>query len=386
MKKIGVLLLAVIMVFSLVACQTETPSTSESTAPSDDSSTVADDTTAEVSTDVSLDLSGKTLGFINAGPDDYYAAFGNALKALAEVYGIEVIELNSNYSSEQELANCQDLIMKGVDAIACITAGAAGSAATIQLANEAEVPIFFIVGQPETAEGSEYQGWVSDSYAMIGYAVGQWVAENYPDAKDKIVMIPGYFGQGTAEAEIVGFQLALDEAGLGEAYITASSEWQATKTLPIVQDLVASGRDFDVIFACNEETARGVIQVFEEQNVTDKALVSINGKEEGWQWMIDGTMMATGMDCPSLDADLSLQQIICYWSGEDYVKDLQIKPTTVLTKDNLEKAIPYVIEDYLTAREAGTFEYELSYYEEQYEANKDLFAEFDAKVAEYMAE
>ena len=68
-------------------------------------------------------LEGKTIGFINAGPDDYYAAFGDALVVLAKANGAEVIELNSNYSSETELANCQDLIVKGVDAIAVITAG-----------------------------------------------------------------------------------------------------------------------------------------------------------------------------------------------------------------------------------------------------------------------
>ena len=79
-------------------------------------------------------LEGKTIGFINAGPDDYYAAFGDALVVLAKANGAEVIELNSNYSSETELANCQDLIVKGVDAIAVITAGAAGSAATIKAA------------------------------------------------------------------------------------------------------------------------------------------------------------------------------------------------------------------------------------------------------------
>ena len=98
-------------------------------------------------------LEGKTIGFINAGPDDYYAAFGDALVVLAKANGAEVIELNSNYSSETELANCQDLIVKGVDAIAVITAGAAGSAATIKAANDAGVPIFFIVGQPEVEEG-----------------------------------------------------------------------------------------------------------------------------------------------------------------------------------------------------------------------------------------
>lgn len=368
-KRILAGILSVVMVLSLAACgssesKTETSAKTESTGSG---------------------LEGKRIGFINAGADDYYAAFGDALIRLAEENGATVTELNSNYSSETELANCQDLISAGVDAIACITAGAAGSAATIKAANDADVPIFFIVGQPETEEGSDYTGWVSDNYAMIGYAVGQWVAENYPDAKDKIALIPGVFGQNTAEAEIVGFNLALEEADLGEAYVTASGEWTAAKAVPAVEDLISSGKDIEVIFACNEEMARGTIQVLEEKNLSDKiSIVSINGKEEGWQWLKEGKMMATGLDCPILDADLSVQQMIKYFDGEKFEKDLNIKPSMVLTKDNLDKAIPWEMEAYLKAREAGQFKYVLAEYEADYQENKAMFDDFAEKVAEYV--
>ncbi|MDD3361229.1 MAG: sugar ABC transporter substrate-binding protein [Hespellia sp.] len=364
-----------ILVFSLAACG----SVSNSTGSSSDSTGQAGSSNSG--------LEGKKIGFINAGADDYYAAFGDALVRLAKENGATVTELNSNYSSETELANCQDLISAGVDAIACITAGAAGSAATIKAANDADIPIFFVVGQPETESGSDYTGWVSDNYAMIGYAVGQWVGENYSDAKDKIALVPGVFGQNTAEAEIVGFNMALEEVGLGEAYVTASGEWTAAKAVPAVEDLISSGRDVEVIFACNEEMARGTIQVLEEKELQDDiAVVSINGKEEGWEWLEDGKMMATGLDCPILDADLSVQQMTKYFNGEEFEKDLNIKPSMVLTKDNLDKAIPWEMDEYLKAREAGQFKYDLSEYEKDYEENKKQFDEFAEKVTEYVSE
>ena len=374
MKKAVAFAMTIAMVGSLAACgsQKETETKTEKTEQS-----------SEKETTENSGPEGKKIGFINAGADDYYAAFGTALVTMAEANGMEVTELNSDYSSETELANCQDLISKGVDAIACITAGAAGSAATIKAANDADIPIFFIVGQPETEEGSDYQGWVSDNYAMIGYELGKWVGENYPDSKDKIALVPGVFGQNTAEAEIVGFNMGLDEADLGEAYVTASGEWTAAKAIPAVEDLVASGKDIDVIFACNEEMARGTLQVLEENGIDDVAVVSINGKEEAWDWLKDDKLMATGLDCPNLDADLCVQQMTAYFSGEDFEKDLNIKPSTVLTKDNLDKAIPWVMEDYLAARDKGTFQYELKDYEADYNENKDLFDEFSEKVAEY---
>lgn len=396
MKKILALLLAVVMLLAMVACAAKTtettePATEQTAAPAETTTepAAAEETTtdpAPVEEAAKTGLQGKKIGFINAGADDYYAAFGDALVYFAKQQGAEVTELNSNYSSETELANCQDLIAKGVDAIAVITAGAAGSAATIKAANEAGIPIFFTVGQPEVDEGNAYQGWVSDNYIMIGYMMGQWVAENYPEANGKIALVPGVFGQNTAEGEIVGFNMGLTEAGMEECYVTASGEWSAAKAIPAVEDLIASGRDIDLIFACNEEMARGTIQVLEEKGLTDEIkVVSINGKEEGWGWLTEGKMMATGMDCPILDSDLCVQQMVRYFNGEDYVVSLMIKPSHILTKDNLDVSIPWIIEDYQVARDAGQFESDLAVYEKAYNENIDLFAQFQANLDEYLA-
>ncbi|MFZ4615971.1 MAG: sugar ABC transporter substrate-binding protein [Rectinemataceae bacterium] len=325
---------------------------------------------------------GKKLGFVNAGPDDYYAQFGKTLVAVAKSYGMVVTEVNSDYKPEKELANVQDLIAKGVDAIAVITAGAAGSATTIKAANDAKVPIFFIAGKPDLLPGTDLTGHVTDNFVIMGYKIGQWVVKNYPKAK--AVNIPGFLGQGPAEGELVGFQLAFTEAKKGEVKLLKSAEWQATLAVPITEDLIASGTEFDVVFAANEETARGVIQVFEEQGIKGKIIVSNNGKEDAWAWMKEGKMAATVPNPPSLNADLCVQQIVRYLNGQKFEKYLQITPFDVLTKANLDKAIPWDTATYMYGREKKLFAWDLAGYEKQYVANKKMFADFDAKVVEYL--
>ena len=94
--------------------------------------------------------------------------------------------------------------------------------------------------------------------------------------------------------------------------------------------------------------------------------------------------MATGMDCPNLDSDLCVQQMVRYFNGEDYVTSLMIKPSNILTKDNLDVAIPWSIEDYQTARENGQFASDLAVYEQAYNENIDLFAEFQTNLETYL--
>ena len=193
MKRVFILIMVLAAVFGFMACSKSAEETKE----------VVVEEVVEI----------KTVGFINAGPDDYYAQFGDAFKAIAGIYDMKVIEVNSDYNPDKELANVQDMIVKDVDAIAVITAAAAGSAASISAAQEAGIPIFFIAGKPELDSGTDLTGHVTDNFVMMGYMIGQWVAENYPDAV--CVNMPGFLGQGPAEGELVGFQMALDEADMG---------------------------------------------------------------------------------------------------------------------------------------------------------------------------
>ncbi len=162
LKKLLIVVMCIALLsFIGVGCKTEAAPAVEATEEAADDGIIGD-------------LAGTKIGFVNAGPDDYYAVLGNGLKGIGELYGFEFTELNSDYKPEKELSNVQDLIAKGVDAIVVITAGAAGSAATIDAANAADVPIFFIAGKPAINEGGKLTGHVTDNFVIMGYGVGKW--------------------------------------------------------------------------------------------------------------------------------------------------------------------------------------------------------------------
>ncbi len=100
---------------------------------------------------------------------------------------------------------------------------------------------------PQVNPGNSIQGHVTDNFAMLGYP---WVSgSSRTQPGTKCVQIPGFLGQGPAEGQIVGFQMALDEAGYGECTVLKSGEWQSDKSIPIAQDLISAGTPFDVILA-----------------------------------------------------------------------------------------------------------------------------------------
>ncbi len=396
MKKTLVILLTLAIVFSLLACApapvTSTPADEPSESPAEQESQAPAEN--QEPSDEAGPLAGKKLAFINAGPDDYYAAFGNAFVAVAKAYGAtDITEVNSEYKADKELANVQDMISAGVDAIAVISANAAGSAVAIAEANAANVPIFYCGGRPELKEGSTIQGHVTDSFIQMGYLAGQWVAENYPDAK--CVTIPGQLGQRMAEGEVVGFKMALQEAGMEELKVLASGGWQKELTIPIMEALVDSGEEFDVVFAANDETAFGVIQVLKERGITIKqypddgkegvVVVSNNGKDTGWEAMTAGELAISVPNPPSLTADLCVQQMVAYFGGEEYEPYIQISPSIILDATNTDKGISWDLDTYMQQRADNVFVWALADYEKAYLQIKDKLEEFDKLVDEYMA-
>lgn len=307
----------------------------------------------------------RTIGLVNAGPDDYYYRLFDVYELLAKEQGWRVIMLNSENSPEREIANVQDLIVRGVDAIGIITANAQSAGEAAKLANEANVPFFGMVGKPDEAlTGGRVTGHVGFSYYLMGYMSGAWAAKNYPTAK--IVSIDGFYGQGTAEAHFQGFNDALNDAGTGQRMVSVGSGgWQRTEAIPVAQDLLASGRDFDILYVMNEEMTAGVLQVFEEQGVYDKIIMTANGKEEGIDWIKKGLVTTTAPDPPTLTAHLSFQQMLRHFNGEPVGPRFLEVTADLITIDNADSAIPYVADNYMKGVAANSFEWRLEKYIEK---------------------
>ena len=331
---------------------------------------------------VILDPSSLTIGFITAGPDEYYKIYEDTFVLLAERQGITVVSKQSDYSGELELRHAQDLIEDGVDALVVISAQSDLSYKTIELANQNNVPIFFMFNLPEfDPEVLTVAGQIDFSFSVNSYRLAQWVADNYDDPDCAI--IPGLIGDGRAEAQIVGFDKGLKDAGLQPVQLLESSEWQYTNAYSIANYWFFHDREADIIFCCNDSTydgARDALKVYKQVK-----LVSSDGKDEYWEDLEsdNGYLRATIPLPPTLLTDLCLQQVIAYFSGEDYCVKLDVitEVMAILVDDT---AISWIPDTYLEARDGDRFEYSLDYYTQVYNDNKELIDELDLLTQKFM--
>lgn len=292
------------------------------------------------------------IGFVLAGPDIYYRTGEKVFTQLAEAAGHKVIVANSEYSPSKELANVEDFIARGVDAIVLVSANAEAGTEAARRAKDAGVPIFFLAALPMPDGYDVPTGIVSGNWIDMGYTAGTFVGENHPGKS--IALVEGVYGQGITELIRAGFEQALaDTKGGNEIVMAAAGNWSRQDGLKVVQDFIASQKQIDVIYALNEEMMAGTIQALTESGqIGNQVLVSANGKEIGWQWMRDGVMEASVANPPTMEADFAFQMVQALFDGKDFPHHV-FNHQPLLTLGNLDSAVPWDVDAYFAQKESG---------------------------------
>ncbi|WP_018689582.1 sugar ABC transporter substrate-binding protein [Ahrensia kielensis] len=298
------------------------------------------------------------IGFVLAGPDIYYRTEAEMFTKLAESAGHEVTVANSEYSPSKELANVEDFIARGVDIIVLLSGNAESGTQAAERATEAGIPIFFVAALPSPAGYHIPTGMVSGDWIGMGHTIGTAIGAAHPG--ENIALIEGVYGQGIAEMIHQGFEAGVAESGGNNTIVLESSGgWSRNGGLEVTQDYLASGKDFSVIYAMNEEMMAGAIQALDEAGRAGEiSLYSSNGKEIGWDWMKEGTMLGTVANPPTLEADLVFQMVERHIAGEDFPRHVyNVQP--MLTAENIASAVPWEIDSYIAKRDAGELDNDL---------------------------
>jgi ribose transport system substrate-binding protein len=256
-----------------------------------------------------------SLGAIQPGPEFYYQHEFDSIEAAATLAGMTVTRLISEYSAEKELANVEDLISQGVDAIIMFSVSGDAAQVAAQVCNAADVPLFTVGGTASEGPGVVACSIKNDFFEM-GEMVGAWLAENF-EGPAKIADIQGLLGADIAEAISRGFVAGIATRTDMEVVFTTPADWDRAKAIAATEDLLASDLDFNVIFVHNEDMCAGVLSVLEEAGVLNNGVqvVTQNGSDDGFKFIREGKLLATVSNSSSYVAGDAVVKIMQYLDG-----------------------------------------------------------------------
>lgn len=258
MKKILALLLAITMIAAFCACAQK---------PAD---TTPADTSADTASDAPAASDGKLIkvGIINNDPNEsgYRTANDKDLKAMfTEENGYDA-SFAYSLKNDEQIAAAQKFIQDEVDYLLISAAGTSGWDSVLQDAQAAGIQVI-LFDRTIDADESLYVASIVSDMAKEGQTAVDWLASQGLDSYN-IIHIQGVMGSAAQIGRTGALDAQVAANDNWNMVTQQTAEWNAETAQQIVQSVIDSGKEFNVIYAENDDMAKGAVAALDKANIS----------------------------------------------------------------------------------------------------------------------
>ena len=168
--------------------------------------------------------------------------------------------------NDEQIAAAQKMIQDEVDYLLISAAGTSGWDSVLQDAKKAGIKVI-LFDRTIDADDSLYEASIVSDMAQEGKTAVDWLASQGL-SEYNIIHIQGVMGSSAQ----IGRSGALDEKVSAEAnwniVTQQTAEWNAETAQQIVQSVIDSGKSFNVIYAENDDMAKGAVAALDKANIS----------------------------------------------------------------------------------------------------------------------
>lgn len=269
-KKILAAVMAATMVFSLVACGSSDAGSNAATGSANAATESANAATESASAGTTSSSSSGDMikvGIINNDPNEsgYRTANDKDMKnTFTEANGYEA-SFAYSLKNDEQITAAQKFIQDGVDYLLLSAADTAGWDSVLKDAQDAGIRVI-LFDRTIDADESLYEASIVSDMAKEGQTAVDWLkSQNLSEYN--IIHLQGVMGSAAQQ----GRTGALDDAAANDGFnlvTQQTAEWNAEKAQQIVQSVIDAGTPFNVIYAENDDMAKGAVAALDKANIS----------------------------------------------------------------------------------------------------------------------
>ncbi|MBP3366471.1 MAG: ABC transporter substrate-binding protein [Treponema sp.] len=209
-----------------------------------------------------------TVGIINNDPNEsgYRTANDRDMKNTFTKKNGYKASFAYSLKNDEQIAAARKFIQDEVDYLLISAAGTSGWNSVLKDAQDAGVRVI-LFDRTIDADPSMYEASIVSDMAEEGKTAVNWLAGQGLDEYN-VVHIQGVMGS----AAQIGRTGALDEKVKAESnwnlVTQQTAEWNAETAQQIVQSVIDSGKKFNVIYAENDDMAKGAVAALDKANIS----------------------------------------------------------------------------------------------------------------------
>ena len=240
------------------------------------------------------DQTGKHLkiGFAQTGAESAWrTANTESMKSEAEKRGIDLKFSDGQGKPENQIRAVRSFVAQGVDVIIIAPIVTTGWEPVLREAKQAGIPVIVMDRAIAVSDPSLYACFIGSDFAQEGRMAADWLAA-HPHGQGRILELLGTTGSDPANERHRAFAEAIAQYPDLKIIDSQSGDFRRDGGKEVMEAFLKKhGRDFDVVYAHNDDMALGAIQAIEAAGLkpgVDVKIISIDATREGVQAVADG--------------------------------------------------------------------------------------------------
>ncbi len=224
----------------------------------------------------------------------FFVTLKDGAQKKADELGYKLVVLDSQNDPAKELANVEDLTVRGVKVLLINPTDSEAVVNAVKMANRNKIPVITL---DRGAVAGDVVSHIASDNVAGGKMAGDFIAEKL-GAGAKIIQLEGIAGTSAARERGEGFKQAID-AHKFDVLASQPADFDRTKGLNVMENLLASKGDVKAVFAQNDEMALGALRAINAAN-KKVLVVGFDGTDDGVKAVQTGKMAATIAQQPDL--------------------------------------------------------------------------------------
>ncbi|QIG07140.1 ribose ABC transporter substrate-binding protein RbsB [Proteus sp. ZN5] len=257
----------------------------------------------------------------------FFVTMKDSAQKEANRLGYDLVVLDSMDNPAKELANVQDLTVKGTRLMLINPTDSDAVGNSVILANKAKIPVITL---DRVANKGEVVSHVASDNRLGGKMAGDYIAEKV--ASDaKVIQLEGITGTSASRERGEGFKQAVDAHKLN-VLASQPADFDRTKGLNVMQNLLTAYPAVQAVFAQNDEMALGALRALQTAGRTDVLVIGFDGTDDGIKAVNRGMLGATIAQRPDQIGIIGIQTADKILKGEKVDATIPVELELVIKK------------------------------------------------------
>ena len=285
-----------------------------------------------------------TLGFSQVGSESgWRAANTKSIQSSAKAAGIKLKFSDAQQKQQNQIQAIRSYIQQRVNVIAFSPVVESGWDAVLNEAKRAKIPVILTDRAVDSKDPTLYKTFLGSDFVKEGNEVGQWVLNNYKNAKSQvnIVQLEGTTGSAPAIDRTKGFADMIKKNPKLKIIASQTGEFTRAKGKEVMTAFLKAHPKIDLLFAQNDDMGLGAIEAIQAAGLkpgVDIKIVTIDAVHDGMAALAAGKINFIAECSPLLGPQLMdlVKKVV---AGKSVPHRIVTKETT-FTQAQAKAALP----------------------------------------------